>query len=67
MVDGIKFDDILDVWLWEYDGAVTLNRATTDEVAQAMWMNVEQIRALYDAGKLVHRLGYFFEKIEMGK
>lgn len=67
VVDGIKFDDILDVWLWEYDGAVTLNRATTDEVAQAMWMNVEQIRALYDAGKLVHSLGYFFEKIEMGK
>ena len=33
---------------------------TTKEVAQTAWMTKEQIRELYDTGKLVHTLGYFF-------
>lgn len=60
VVNGVKFSDILDVWLFEYDGPVSLEQATTKEVAQAAWMTKEQIRDLYDSGKLVHTLGYFF-------
>ena len=60
VVNGVKFTDIVDVWLFEYDGPVSLEQATTKEVAQTAWMTKEQIRALYDTGKLVHTLGYFF-------
>ncbi|MGI6671811.1 MAG: hypothetical protein ACOX58_09635 [Christensenellales bacterium] len=56
-----SFPDILDVWLFEYDGAVPLEQATTQEVAQAAWMTKAQIRQLFDAGQMVHTLGYFFE------
>lgn len=60
VIDGQYFGDILDVWLFEYDGPVSLENATTDEVAQTVWMNREQIRQLHDSGKLVHTLDYFF-------
>jgi len=60
------FQDIKDVWVFLYDGDIDLRRATTDEVADMRWMTVEEIRALYDAGKLVHTLGYFFDDPELG-
>lgn len=60
VVNGVRFADILDVWLFEYDGPVSLEQATTHEVAQVEWMTKNQIRELFDAGKLVHTLGYFF-------
>ena len=60
VVNGVKFTDIVDVWLFEYDGPVLLDQASTKEVEQTAWMTKEQIRALYDTGKLVHTLGYFF-------
>ena len=60
VVNGVKFADIMDVWLFEYDGHVDLGQATTKEVAQTIWMTKEQIRELFDTGKLVHTLGYFF-------
>lgn len=63
VVNGVKFSDILDVWLFEYDGPVSLEQATTQEVAQTAWMTKEQIRDLYDSGKLVHTLGYFFTRL----
>lgn len=66
VVHGVKFTDILDVWLWEYDGPVSLKKATTDEVAQTVWMNREQIRELFDSGELVETLEYFFEKVDYG-
>jgi 8-oxo-dGTP pyrophosphatase MutT (NUDIX family) len=59
-VNGVKFTDIVDVWLFEYDGPVSLDQATTKEVAQTAWMTKEQIKELFDTGKLVHTLGYFF-------
>ena len=61
VVDGVRFADILDVWLFRYDGPVALENATTDEVAQVRWMNKAQIRSLYDSGGLVPTLGYFFD------
>lgn len=60
-VNGVRFSDILDVWLFHYDGPVDLENATTDEVAQVRWMNKEQIRLLYERGELVPTLGYFFD------
>ena len=60
VVNGVKFTDIVDVWLFEYDGPVSLDQATTNEVAQTDWMTKEQIKELFDTGKLVHTLGYFF-------
>ena len=60
------FQDIKDDWLFLYDGPVDLASATTDEVADLRWMTVEEIRTLYDAGELVHTLGYFFEHPELG-
>ena len=58
-INGVRFTDILDVWLFEYDGPVSLKQATTREVAQVQWMTKAQIKELFDTGKLVHTLGYF--------
>ena len=58
-----KFNDILDIWLFRYDGEVTLENATTDEVAGVKWMTPPQIQQLLDTGKLVDTLSYFFTKI----
>lgn len=60
VVNGVRSADILDVWLFEYDGVVSLKQATTKEVAQVRWMTKKEIRELYDTGKLVHTLKYFF-------
>ena len=60
-VNGVPFRDILDVWLFEYDGPVTLEQATTQEVAQTAWMTKTEIQQLLGHGKLVHTLSYFFE------
>ena len=59
-INGVRFADILDVWLFEYDGPITLERARTNEVAQSAWMGKTQIRNLFDCGELVRTLGYFF-------
>ena len=63
-INGKKFNDILDVWLFEYNGSVQLGNATTDEVAQTKWLTVAEIKELYKTGQLVSTLGYFFDKIE---
>ena len=61
VVDGVKFSDILDVWLFRYDGPVDLTSATTKEVTQTVWLNKTQIRELFDRGDLVDTLSYFFQ------
>lgn len=66
IVNGVRFADILDVWLFEYDGPVSLEQATTKEVAQVVWMTKEEIQALFDSGKFVHTLDYFFTKEGLG-
>ncbi len=55
-----KFNDIMDVWLFEYDGELHLEDATTDEVADCKWMTVPEIRKLYEDNHLVPALDYFF-------
>lgn len=65
MVNGERFADILDVWSFEYDGEVDLMQATTSEVAQTVWLTKEQVRELYNSGKLVDTLSYFFDVPEV--
>ena len=59
VVHGVRFSYIVDVWLFEYDGPVNLELATTKEVTQALWMNKSKIKELFDEGKLINTLGYF--------
>ena len=59
-INGKAFNDILDIWLFEYDGPVDLAQATTQEVAQVAWRSKAQIKELFDTGQLVHTLEYFF-------
>ena len=59
-----SFNDIVDVWLFTYNGEPNLKAATTDEVAVCQWMTVPEIRALYEQGKLVPSLDYFFDAVE---
>lgn len=61
--NGIRFNDMKDVWLFRYDGKIPLHRATTDEVVAAEWMTVDQIRALYRSGVFVESLAYFFDDV----
>jgi len=60
----LRVHDILDVWLFEYDGGPHLDDATTDEVADCKWMTVSEIRKLYEDNRLAPTLGYFFGVIE---
>lgn len=62
--EGRRFCDLLDVWLFSYNGEAELSKATTAEVAQCRWMRPEEIRSLWDAGTFVNTLGYFFSKVE---
>ena len=59
------FNDIMDVWLFDYDGELQLEAATTDEVAACKWMTVSEIRQLYEDKKLVQTLDYFFCAMEV--
>lgn len=56
------FGDIMDVWLFEYDGEINLSNATTDEVAQVLWMDRSQIKELIDANMFVKTLEYFLRE-----
>lgn len=58
------FNDIMDVWIFEYDGELHLEAATTDEVASCRWMTVSEIKKLYEDKKLVQTLDYFFCAVE---
>ncbi len=64
-VNQIKYNDIRDVWLFQYDGEVSLAKATMDEVAQVKWMTRQQMEELFDSGQFVDTLAYFFDKIDV--
>lgn len=55
-----KYNDIMDVWLFPYDGAVSLEQATTREVAQTRWASRQDIQELWDKQLFVPSLAYFF-------
>ena len=60
-VNGKKFNDIMDAWLFKFDGEVDLSKATTDEVCFCKWMTINEIKELEVQGKLVPTLEYIFE------
>lgn len=64
--NGKRYNDIVDVWLFPYDGEIALASATTDEVKQTKWMRREEVAKLREEGKLVYSikdLDYFFEEM----
>jgi len=66
-IGGKRYNDIVDVWLFHYDGNVLLENATTDEVDKARWMSKSEIERLRTENKLVYSikdLSYFFEQME---
>ena len=66
-IDGKRYNDIVDVWLFCHDGNVPLENATTDEVEQIQWMNRDEIAKLHQENKLVYSikdLSYFFDEME---
>lgn len=64
IIEGKIYNDIMDVWLFDYDGEVDLNNATTDEVAQVAWMDREQIKELFEQKMFVGTLEYFFKEVD---
>ena len=67
-IDGKRYNDVVDVWLFQYDGEVQLKNATTDEVAQVKWMSRDEIELFRQEDKLVHSikdLDYFFNEMDI--
>ena len=56
-----NFHDIMDAWLFHYDGEVDLSKATTKEVCEVKWMTISQIKEAYEKEELVPTLDYIFE------
>ncbi len=52
--------DILDVWIFEYDGTIEDITVQEEEVANVMWASVEQIKKLYNEKKF--EANAFFEE-----
>ena len=59
-----QFNDIVDVWLFTYDGSVSFKNATTDEVEQTIWLDRNGIMRLKQENKLVDTLDYFFDAVD---
>lgn len=62
-IGNLECRDIVDDWLFIYDGPVDLNDSTTDEVTQVQWMTVDDIEQLFDSQRFVPTLNYFFTDI----
>lgn len=60
---GKKFNDILDVWVFETSKEPDLMNASTDEVASTKWLTASEIRTLWLSGKMNPELEYFFSAI----
>ena len=65
VIKGKKCNDIMDVWLFKYNGEIQLENATTDEVRDCKWMKKEEIKEYFENNKLVPTLDYFFEDINI--
>ena len=62
IIENKQFNDILDIWLFDYDGEIDLSKATTNEVKKVQWMTKEEIKKLFDEGKFIKTLRYFFKE-----
>lgn len=61
---GVKFNEIMDVWLFTTDCKFRPGEASPYEVADAKWLTPEQIEELFFHGEMVQTLDYFFTHIE---
>lgn len=59
--NGEPYNDILNVWLYEYDGEIDLSKATTNEVCEAKWVTLFEIKQIEESGLLVPSLGYIYD------
>ena len=64
LFSNMRNDDIVDVWLFEYNGDISLDNATTDEVRQVKWMSRNEIQKLKEDNTFVSTLYYFFDKVD---
>ncbi len=62
-IDGIVFNDIKDVWLFNYDGEADLQNATSCEVESAKWMTIDEIYELYSSCMMVSKKTGCFDKV----
>ncbi len=62
IVEGRRYNDIMDAWVFRYDGDADLSLAPTDEVSETKWMTKDEVRMLFDMGEMVPSLSYFFER-----
>lgn len=62
-VDGKRFGDIVDVWLFEYEGEADLS-AADGEVRAVKWADKQEIAAMFESGEMVDTLAYFLERPE---
>lgn len=61
VVDGARFNDIMDVWRFDYDGEADLAHATTREVAQVKWCAPDEVARILASEEAVPTLSYFLE------
>lgn len=64
VINGRKFNDIKDVWLFEYNGGVDLQNAPTKEVADFKWLSYEEVKKMFDDGMMVDTLDYFLSTFQ---
>lgn len=60
---GKKYNDILDVWVFETSKEPDLLSASTDEVAATKWLTVSEIHTLWQSGEMNPEMEYFFSVI----
>lgn len=60
---GKKYNDILDVWVFETSKEPDLLCASTDEVAATKWLTVSEIHTLWQSGEMNPEMEYFFSVI----
>ena len=60
---GKKYNDILDVWVFDTQKTPDLTSASTDEVASAKWMTCSEIRKLWQTGEMNPEMEYFFSEV----
>lgn len=62
---GIMANSILDVWKFEYDGNIIFDNTKVDEVIDCKWITLYEIKTLYEEGKIIQLLDYFFSAFEL--
>ena len=55
------FHDIMEAWLFYYDGEVDLTKASTNEVCEVKWMSIDEIKESLEKGEFVPTLDYILE------